>query len=89
MSQTWLKDLEDKVHAASKALRALREENDGLKARIKDLEDAEAKDGANGTDGRRELGRKSATRSAAASRSSPITWRSCWARVESAERARS
>lgn len=39
MSQSWLKDLEEKVHAASKALRALREENDGLKARVKDLED--------------------------------------------------
>lgn len=39
MSQTWLKDLEEKVHAASKALRALREENDELKAQIKDLED--------------------------------------------------
>ena len=39
MSQTWLKDLEQKVHAASKALRALREENDELKAQVKDLND--------------------------------------------------
>lgn len=38
MSQSWLRDLEERVHAASKALRALREENDSLKARIKDLE---------------------------------------------------
>jgi len=38
MSHAWLKDLEEKVHAASKALRALREENDELKARVKDLE---------------------------------------------------
>ncbi|MDA8017128.1 MAG: hypothetical protein MPN21_06730 [Thermoanaerobaculia bacterium] len=39
MSQSWLKDLEERVHAASKALRALRAENDKLKARIKELED--------------------------------------------------
>jgi uncharacterized coiled-coil DUF342 family protein len=39
MSHPWLKDLEEKVHAASKSLRALREENDELKARVKELED--------------------------------------------------
>lgn len=53
MSQSWLKDLEAKVHAASEALRGLREENDALKARVKELENAASADAADasGSDG--------------------------------------
>lgn len=48
MSQSWLKDLEEKVHAASKALRELREENAELKARVEELEAQLADAGAEG-----------------------------------------
>lgn len=55
MSHAWLKDLEEKVHAASKTLRALREENDELKVRVKELEsqvdDLAAAAGSEGSQG--------------------------------------
>ncbi len=36
---TWLRTLEDKVHAAAGRIRALREENAALRAQIEDLEE--------------------------------------------------
>ena len=38
MAQGWLKDLEEKVRETSDALRALRQENEELKATVSELE---------------------------------------------------
>ncbi len=40
MSTAWLKDLEEKVHAAAKGLRQAREQNTQLEARVGKLESA-------------------------------------------------
>lgn len=38
MSKAWLKDLEEKVQEATARLRELREENDGLRQQVEELE---------------------------------------------------